>query len=278
MYASTLEPMHVQNIIICKVFCLRGGEEQRGLKSSQLRSTDPDCYTYMENGSKNLSGINLHVPNKIVPLYAQPEKRLRCLVYLLDLYIAKLPLWVKENNVFYCRPATRKELLSLPPWYEVSPVGKEKLRTFVQVMCREAGISDKKTNHSLRATKATAMFTASVLEKMIREVTGHRSTGLLTYERPSLQQHQAVSFVLMSGKNKQDEASLPVGKVSSRQQKSCVSKSSLFGSMFAGLEHCTININPRNLVINMNGSQQQFDEEEDCEEFDAITSAADFDI
>ena len=58
-----------------------------------------------------------------------------------------------------------------------------------------------------------------------------------------------------------------------------VIKSSMFGSMFAGLEHCTININPRSLVINMNGPQQQFDEQqEDCEEFDAIISAADFDM
>ena len=146
-------------------------------------------------------------------------------------------------------------------------------------------------------------------KKIIREVTGHRSTAVLTYERPSLQQRQAVSSVLMSGENKQDEASalptyerpslqqrqavssilmsgenkqdkasVPVGKVLSRPQKSCVSKSSVFGSMFAGLEHCTININPRNLIINMNGPQQRFDEEEDCEEFDGIISAADFDI
>ena len=87
-----------------------------------------------------------------------------------------------------------------------------------------------------------------------------------------------LSSVLMSGENKQDEASVPVEKVSSRQQKSCVSKSSMFGSMFAVLERCTININPCNLVINKNGPQQQQFDEEDCEEFDVIISAADFDI
>ena len=83
----------------------------------------------------------------------------------------------------------------------------------------------------------------------------------------------------MSGEDKENEPSLPARKVTSRQQKSCVSKSSMFGSMFAGLEHYTININPQSLVINMNGPQQQFDEQqEDCEEFDAIISAADFDV
>ena len=34
-----------------KVFCLRGGQEQRDLKLSQVvRSSNPDCYTYVENG------------------------------------------------------------------------------------------------------------------------------------------------------------------------------------------------------------------------------------
>lgn len=41
---------------ISKVVCLHRGEEQRLLNVSQLkRSSDPDCYTYIENGSKNRS-------------------------------------------------------------------------------------------------------------------------------------------------------------------------------------------------------------------------------
>ena len=41
-------------------FCLRGGEEQQDLKASQfIRYTDPDCYTYVENGSKNRSGVRM---------------------------------------------------------------------------------------------------------------------------------------------------------------------------------------------------------------------------
>ena len=44
---------------IGKAFCIRGGQEQRQLKRSQFkRSYDPDCYTYVENGLKNHSGVN----------------------------------------------------------------------------------------------------------------------------------------------------------------------------------------------------------------------------
>ena len=43
-----------------KVFCLRGGMEQRGLKISQFQQRySPDHYIYVENGTKNNSGANL---------------------------------------------------------------------------------------------------------------------------------------------------------------------------------------------------------------------------
>ena len=42
-----------------KTYCVRGGQEQRNLKISQfVHSSEPNCYTCVENGSKNLSGTN----------------------------------------------------------------------------------------------------------------------------------------------------------------------------------------------------------------------------
>ena len=76
-----------------KDFCLRGGEEQRQLKPSQLvHKRDPDHYVYIETGSKNRSGglRQINVENKIVPIYASPAAGERCLVFLLDLYLSKL--------------------------------------------------------------------------------------------------------------------------------------------------------------------------------------------
>ena len=40
------------------------------------------------------------------------------------------------------------------------------------------------------------MFNAGAPDKLIRDVTGHRSTALQLYERPTVQQKQAVSRVL----------------------------------------------------------------------------------
>ena len=40
-----------------KRFCIRGGKERQKLGPSQFQRTEhPDCYTYVEHGSKNRSG------------------------------------------------------------------------------------------------------------------------------------------------------------------------------------------------------------------------------
>ena len=108
------DPIALQRAVffyVGKAFCLRGGEEQRNSKLSQLiRSSKPDCYTYVENGSKNKSGVNPREKNKIVPVYANPSARPRCLVYLLDKYFSKFPPKAKDLDVLYLRPVSKQQL------------------------------------------------------------------------------------------------------------------------------------------------------------------------
>ncbi len=77
------------------MFCLRGGQEYRDLKLSQLqRLSDPDRYCYRENSSKNKQGgrlRELRLEHKSVSVVAVPDVGERCHVSLLDLYISKLP-------------------------------------------------------------------------------------------------------------------------------------------------------------------------------------------
>ena len=168
-----------------KTFCIRGEEEQHGLKRSQFqRSYNPDYYTFVENGSKNQSGVNVREENKVVPVFSCPEAQPRCLVFLLDTYFEKFSSQAIEMDLFYLRPKNSpKDNL----WYDNAPIGKNKLKTFMEDMCWEAGITEKKTNHSLTASGATALFNARVPDKLIRNVTGHRSNALHLYERPSIE-------------------------------------------------------------------------------------------
>ncbi len=171
-------------------------------------------------------------------------------------------------DVFYLRPVSKK---SMPydqreSWYECSPIGREKLRHYLETMCKEAGMTGKKTNHSLRATGATALFSAGVPEKKILEVTGHRSNALELYERPSLAQKQAVSRILVDGKKSfADEmekentgcCSAPrvqVPRYPVLQPVVPAQLPSMLGSLFSGFSNCSVNMSPQNFVVNVHPS------------------------
>ena len=85
---GTSNPLMLQRAVffsVGKVFCLRGGEDQRELKPSQLiRKSKPDRYVYVETGSNNQTGglKQLDAENKVVHVYAPPADGERCLVYL----------------------------------------------------------------------------------------------------------------------------------------------------------------------------------------------------
>ena len=178
-------------------------------------------------------------------------------MYLLDLYLEKLPKYAFENDLFYLRP---KKVVTGNIWFESAAVGKEKLRTMVKQMCAEAGIENK-TNHSLRATGVTTMFASSVPEKIIGSISGHRSVDALrTYERPSHAQLQEVSEILTSGEKRTFGTDLSNTSHVSRdtatiKKQNCVTVSqppSLQGMLFGNLANCTVNITPKNFVVNIN--------------------------
>ena len=148
-----------------KVFCLRGGVEHRHLILSQIKRVE-DGYIYTENASKNRPGgiSQLKVTNKSVKIVANHDAKERCHTYLLDKYIQHLPEDAKQADVFYVRPLEKFRHGST--WYTSVPVGKNKLAKMVSVMCSEASIQGHKTNHSLRATGATELYTAGVQKKL----------------------------------------------------------------------------------------------------------------
>ena len=147
-----------------KHFCLRGRQEHRNLRLSQLkRYHNPDRYVYTENASNRSGGLRqLRVENKVVPVFATPTAGNRCHVRILDLYMSKLPLVAKVKDFFYWRPHLTLPKDPAAPWFTASPLGKNTLGDMVKEICKDAGIEGKKTNHSLRATGASELFAAGV--------------------------------------------------------------------------------------------------------------------
>ena len=168
----------------------------------------------MEHGSKNRNGgfFLLHVDNKEVSIFTNPTASQRCLVSLLGKYFSKIPEKAKKADTFYCRPLDK--FRDDGPWYSVQPRGKHALSEMVKRMCNEAGLDGNFTNHSLRASGATQLFQNDIPEKVIQEVTGHRSTkALRQYERVAIQQKQVASNILTSGSSSKELYPQPKGNI-----------------------------------------------------------------
>ena len=96
-----------------------------------------------------------------------------------------------KPDSFYFRPARNGSF-----HYEKSPVGVNTLNKILpEKLCAKAGIG-RKTSHCLRITLASRLFQNAVPEKQIRERTGHTSSSLFCYEKPSENQMQFVSSIL----------------------------------------------------------------------------------
>ncbi len=81
-------------------------------------------------------------------------------------------------------------------WYSDRPMGINSLRDMVKHLACTAGLQGKFMNYSLRATSATRMYDAGVPEKHIKEVPGHKSDAVCTYERTSEKMKCKVSATL----------------------------------------------------------------------------------
>ena len=251
------------------------------MKPSQFeRGYNPDQYTYTENGSKNHRGGfgTLHDSNKVVTVYStlvgNSGDPLRDVVYLLDYYFSRFPKPPLSIDFMYLQPKARVPSDPKEPWFYPNPIGKNTLHNLLSTMCVEAGI-EVKSNHSLRATGVTAMFAAQVPEKMIKDVTGHKSSkGLALYERPTLVQKQALSKVLAGGPGSSSSTSFSeeVDKLRCNQSEGLsitFMQSQLFqvSSLFHGVLNCTINFAPKTINIGDGiglGGAEEMDEFDYC--------------
>lgn len=249
---GTTTPSSLQNaafLIVGKMFSLRGGQELRELKLSQIvRHSNPDRYEYRENVSKTRSGTfkKLHVPSKVVSLYTCPDAGNKCPVFVLDLYISKLPPEATAQDIFFFRPLDKSPVDTSLPWYLGSqPVGKNTLDLKLRKMCSLAGIQGGPiSNHSLRATSATQMFEMGVPEKLIKERTGHKSLeALRTYERNNDKQHKVISDILSNGTpNPSAPFSFSNPFFSNNHTSNTLNYPQQSGFSFNNLHGCTINI------------------------------------
>ena len=159
-------------------FALRSGKEHRNLTTDQLELVEPPDgvpqLIYTENVSKNNpAGLyNRKIKPKVVIHHANLTDPARCFVTFYKAYMAHRPKPENVHNIaFYLTP---KRNPNSQVWYSTCPVGYHTLANMVKRLCKSASIDGFKTNHSLRVTAATRLFSEGIDEQLIMMRTGHR--------------------------------------------------------------------------------------------------------
>ena len=186
-------------------FALRSGDEHRNLRHSPCQIQLVECpgerayLKYIEDVSKNRPGglKGRKVKPKVVIHHENMDNPDRCFIRLFKKYISLCPN-DRPDKAFYLTPLKKP---SETCWYSAAPIGRNKLSNVISTMCKACGIQGFKTNHSLRATAATRLYSAGIDEQLVMERTGHRSTeGIRSYKRTSSAQQENVSDILNNKK------------------------------------------------------------------------------
>ncbi len=115
-----------------------------------------------------------------------------------------------------------------------------------------AGLSVNYTNHSLRATSASRMFTSGVPEKIGAEFTGHKSlTSLRQYERTTETQLQAAGQSI-ARMEEYTQKNVQVSKIDEEQFPQRFQESNKAALRFQELQKSMISGNLQNCNISFN--------------------------
>ncbi len=153
------------------------------------------CLRFTENLSKtNQGGIrDIKKKRKSVLAYPNEIQPERCICKIYEKFISVRP---PNKTELYLKPL---EDSTKPIWYSLQNIGVNKLRNVVKDLCKSANFTGFFTNHSLRASAATRLFNCGVEEQLVCNITGHTSTAVREYKRPSVQQMEGVSRCIQGG-------------------------------------------------------------------------------
>ena len=186
-------------------FCRRGREGLTKLRRNSFIfkiDDNGDEYATMSHleSTKNHKGDLANDPDNGRETRMYATGTYICPVSALKLYLEKLN---PKQDAFYQRPRALKLWKKADStWYEDAPVGKNTLGSMMTVISEKAKLSQRYTNHCLRATCITTLMHAGYSRSDVKSISGHRCDASLdSYFRPSRQQKRNFSDTLQSAMN-----------------------------------------------------------------------------
>jgi len=148
LHLKACSKMVIISVFACKLKALANSRGSYPLADMET-SDNPCCVVYAEYGSKNRYGdlSDFRRENKGVSCYAVRETIPKYLVFLLNLYMKKLPKYAFENHLW--TKYIHQRIQMYPSMKRLWLICKDTLFEMVKEMCAEAKI-DKYMNHSFQ--------------------------------------------------------------------------------------------------------------------------------
>ena len=183
---STLDlddPEGLQNamwLLIQKHCALRGNESAKQLKWGDITlksdTNGNEFLEFNERCTKTRNGTNLYDKRAFRPcLFATPAIPERCPVNIYKIFRAHRPAVRLDPNSNFYISINHNRVAGSQIWYKDCNLGEKMISTMLKRMCQKAGVTGKKTNHSLRKTTCQRLINSGMPPNYIKQLTGHKN-------------------------------------------------------------------------------------------------------
>ena len=194
---------HTLYYIQGKCLGFRGSHESRQLCLGDLElHVDERGNEYLQ-WNERLTKTRSGQPNKVrafTPKLWANDNKARCPIQLFKKFLANRPKEAMEKNspFFLSVNHLRKDGSA---WYKKSAMGESYLGKILKTMCQKAGVTGKKTNHSIRKTMCTNLIQAGVSPLLVQQLSGHENLqSLNNYGTASKSQQKMMCQILQNPK------------------------------------------------------------------------------
>lgn len=189
--------------LFTKGFGFRGVHESRQLCFGDISIQHDGTNEYLEFNeriTKTRNGKSSTNLRPFPPKIFESENKSRCAVRMFKKFCQLRPAEMStEDSPFFLSVNCNVNAKSA---YKAVPMGANHLSKIVSKMCKSAGISGKKTNHSLRHTLITDLLHAGVPPTAVMQVSGHKNVqSINTYGTLSLNQQRHISGIINRDNN-----------------------------------------------------------------------------
>ena len=187
------------------LFGLRGRDESRKMRWGdivlKLDENGDEFLEFVERDTKTRKGDQSAGSRAFAPkIFKNEENPDRCPVMFYKEYARRRPKEANSDDAPFYLAVNHKRKENSEVWYMNAPLGKNMLGNLLKMGCEKAGVTGKKTNHSVRKTGTKRTLDAGCPPAYVAQLMGHKDVrSLQNYADADINVQRAIAASALSG-------------------------------------------------------------------------------